>query len=308
MTHEKNLSRRRAQTAISLEPLEGRQLMTASYWYFNNPLTVVAASAGSASIQLSYESVNDLGAAPTTAQQLYLSIGGGDATPGVDYTPAIQVVNFAGGQNFQNVKVPILPGTASEGTTYVELDLATTPGGKPVANAYLEITHNSDTTPPTVVGSKVLTHGSYITGFVITFSKPMAPGPVSDVSNYAIDDPRSMKMNKRIHQQYASRTIPLKSAVYDPNTYSVTLLTAGKVKKYPVFSIDGSQSDAMNNNDIKNATNEAAIQSAQSFNTISPITDTTGNLLGDSGTGTSDGALGVEVAVGKLGQALQEFS
>ena len=281
--------------------------MTASYWYFNNPVTVVAASAGSASIALSDESINGLGVTTSSAQQLYLSIGGGDATPGVDYTPATQVVNFAAGQNFQSVQVPILPGTASEGTTYVELDLATTPGGQPVANAYLEITHNSDTTPPTVVGSKVLPHGSYITGFVITFSKAMAPGPVSNVSNYAIDDPRSMKTSEVLDEHYASRTIRLKSAVYDPGTNTVTLRTAGKVKKYPFYLIDDSQYDVINNNLIKTATSVAAIESAQSFNTVSPITDTTGNLLDSAGAGTSDGGLWAQVYVGKVGRAPAEL-
>lgn len=193
--------------------------MTGNFWHFYNPVTVVAAPAGSVSIVISDEAGDPLAVNTTPAQSLYLSIGGGDATPGVDYTPASQVVNFAAGQNSQSVQVPILPGTAAEGTKYVELSLATTPGGQPVANAYLEVTHNSDTIPPTVVSSKVLTHGSYITGFVLTFSKPMDPGPVSDVSNYAIDDPRSMKMSRRSHQQYASRTIRLKSAIYDPSAH-----------------------------------------------------------------------------------------
>jgi hypothetical protein len=52
-----------------------------------------------------------------------------------------------------------------------------------------------------------------VTRFVISFSKDMAPGPIRDISNFSIADPRSVRPVKGSLWTTPTRQIPLKSAV-----------------------------------------------------------------------------------------------
>jgi hypothetical protein len=215
----------------------------------------------------------------------------------VDYTPVIQTVSFAAGQSTATVQIPVLPGDPSEGSRVVELDLAPAPGAPATSATFLVITHNTDTTPPKVIATRMLTRGRFVTGFVITFSKDMAPGPVHDVSNYAIADPRSVRPVPGKEWTTANHQIALKSATYDPLTHSVTLKTAGKVKKFPFFMIlDTPLADAINVVGQK-----TPATAAQLLPKLSPITDTTGNPLDGTGDGTADGTLYALAVSGKAG-------
>ena len=283
-------SRRRARLRLPAEMLEDRQLLAV---YFDNPVYTVSAQSGTVGISLQ----NDLGPAPTAPTQVVLSLGGGTAVPGVDYTPQNLTVNFAANQGSQTIQVPVLPGSASEGTRIVELNLAPTAGSAPTTGAFLVITHNADTTPPTVVSSKVLTKGSNVTGFVITFSKDMSPGPLDDVSNYAIADPKSLRPAKGGDAVVATRFINLKSAVYNPTTHSVTLLTAGKVKKFPFFSI----MDRESANELDLAGQKTMPTPAQLVMPLGPFADTNGNPLSEPGAGAGAGYLDAIAVEGKAG-------
>jgi hypothetical protein len=166
------------------------------------------------------------------------------------------------------------------------------------------ITHSADTTPPKVIATKMLTRGPDVTGFVITFSKPMAPGPVQDVNNYGIDDPRSTRRIKRSDWAFPTRQIALKSAVYDPATHSVTLRVAGKVRKSPVFTVLD-----RGTNDLFNEVSQSVIQKTQPnplqlLPLISPITDTTGNPLASGFGNSADGHLYAVVSEGRIGRKL----
>jgi hypothetical protein len=281
---------------------------------FSGEFYTVSAQTGTASITLQNNQFpGPLGSPTTSPEQVYLSFGSGTAVPGVDYTPGGQTVNFSSGQTSATVPLPILPGSPSEGTRVVELDLSATPGSAPFADAFLDITHNSDTTPPTVVASKAITKGHEVTGFVITFSKDMAPGPVQDVNNYAIEDPRSMHIAQSAQWAIATRLLPIQSAVYDPGSHSVTLTLRKGVRKYPYFTIMDRQTlDSLNQ-----AVQMAAQLSQQNRQTspsgplpqISSITDTTGNPLDSTHSGTPDGSLYTIVGIGKAGQRfLQSIS
>jgi len=299
MNHNRSMSRRSNRPQFHVEPLEARQLLSVD---FSTGTYTVSDRAGAASITL-LNSPDGIASTTPPPAQVNLSFGGGTAVPGVDYTPGNQTVSFAAGQGSETVQIPVLPGNPSEGTRVVEIDLSPAPGSQPTSAAFLIITHNADTTPPRVIATKMLTRGPYVTGFVITFSKDMAPGPVQDVSNYAIADPRSVRPVKGLQWTIATRQIALKSAIYNPTAHSVTLKTSGKVRTFPFFSIvDTPLYDVMNI--VGQKTPPTA---AQLLTKISPITDTTGNPLDGSGSGTADGQLFAIVTAGKPGNKLSKL-
>jgi len=291
MGHGRKASSQIARPQFRAERLESRQLLSV---YFDSSTYTVSAQAGTVSVTID----NDLGPSPTPPTQVVVSLGGGTAVPGVDYTPASQTVSFAANQGKRAVQIPVLPGSPSEGTRVLELELSPAAGSPPTSATFVVITHNSDTTPPTVTATKALTKGPYITGLVITFSKDMAAGPVQDVNNYAIDDPRSLRPVKGAEAVIATRLIKLKSAVYNPSTHSVTLTTAGKVKKFPFFTI----MDQWSANELNLVGQKTPPTAAQLLPQLGPFTDTTGNPLDSNGSGTPDGLLAAVVTIGKAGK------
>jgi hypothetical protein len=285
----------------------GTSLPVSSAINFSSEFYTVSAPTGTASITLQNNQFPGPSGSPTTsAEHVYLSFGSGTAIPGVDYTPGGQSVNFSSGQTSATVPLPILPGSPSEGTRVVELDLSTAPGSTPFAAAFLDITHNSDTTPPTVVATKAVTKGPNVTGFVITFSKDMAPGPVQDVNNYAIEDPRSMHVVQSAEWVTATRLLPIKSAVYDSRRHSVTLTLRKGVRKFPEFTIMDRQTyDAMNQA-VQMSKQNSPTSPPEMLPQISPITDRTGNPLDSNHSGTPDGSLYTLAGNGKAGRRLVE--
>ena len=82
-------------------------------------------------------------------------------------------------------------------------------------------------TPPTITTVQGTRHG-----IVLTFSKPMDPAGASNVNNYAV---RSWRGSDGVngpfglpffgyHHSISSVSVPLRAAVYDPATNSVTLI------------------------------------------------------------------------------------
>jgi hypothetical protein len=270
---------------------------------FSAEFYTVSAQAGTASITLQNSEAPGPGGSPSASpEQVYLSFASGTAVAGVDYTPGVQTINFSAGQSSQTVQIPVLPGTSSEGTRVVELDLSTAPGGQPFAAAFLDITHNSDTVPPTVVATKALTKGPNVTGFVIIFSKDMAPGPVEDVNNYAIEDPHSMHIVPSAQWEIPTRLLAVKSAVYDPTSHSVTLTLAKGVRKYPYFIIMDRETFDLQVQAVEATKQSAQASPPQLIPQISPITDSMGNPLDSTHSGTPDGSLMAVAGIGKAGR------
>jgi hypothetical protein len=302
-------SGRACGTILQAELLEDRQLLSggaslpaSAAISFASEFFTASAQAGTASILLQNNLSPGADGLPTASpQQAYLSYGGGTAVPGVDYVPGGQTVSFSAGQSSDTIQLPLLPGSPSEGTRVVELELSTAPGGQPFAAAYLDITHNSDTTPPTVIATKALTKGPEVTAFVITFSKAMAPGPIQNVNDYAIEDPRSIRPIRGAEWSVATRLLPLKSAAYDPTSHSVTLTLQKPTRKYPYFMIMDRQSFDMTNDAVAIAQEKTHSSPSPLLPQISPITDTTGNPLDSTHSGTPDGSLVAIVGVGKAG-------
>jgi hypothetical protein len=295
--------RRARKALLEAQQLEARQLMTVS---FENTVYTANGQLGPATITLQDYFTGVPGEGPATATQgadvAYVSTAGGTAVAGVDYTPVNETVTFQPGQTSQPIQIPVLPAPASDGTRVLGIDVSSSPGGPPTSEAFLIITHSSDTTPPQIIASKALTRGAYVTGFVLTFSKDMAPGPVQDVSNYAVENPRSYRL-VRGKQWLTSRTVPLSSAVYDPTTRSVTLTLAHRIKEFPTITISDAQ--------LEEETNAVGLNPATStppLAAISPITDTTGNPIADSLAGPSVGHFYATVGVTKAGKRLAKIS
>jgi hypothetical protein len=282
-----------------IDQLEGRQLMTVN---FSTTVYTASDQSGYAAITLNDSAALNGPLAPAPTQgpdQAYISTGGGTALAGVDYTPVHEAVTFQPGQSTQTIQIPVLPADRSNGTRIVQLDISSGPGAAPTDQAFLAIAHSSETTPPKVIASKMLTKGNSITGFVITFSKDMAADPVQDVRNYAVENPRSIRPVKGL--QWATfSTLPLRSAVYNSATHSVTLTLGHKVKKFPFTFISDSQLQA-----AMNAVGQKSPSATALLPAISPITDSIGNPLDGVGDGTANGRLFADVASsGKIGKAL----
>jgi hypothetical protein len=289
---------------LEAQQLEPRQLMTVT---FGNTDYIATGQGGPATITLQESAGLGVPGVAATATQgsdvAYVSTAGGTAVAGVDYTPVNETVTFEPGQTSQTVQIPVLPAPASDGTRILDLTISSSPGGAPTSEAFLIISHSADTTPPTIVATKALTKGPDITGFVLTFSKAMAPGPVQDVSNYAVVNPHSYHVRKR-KQWLTSATVPLSSAVYDPTTDSVTLTLAHRIKKSPIITITDSQSEQE-----MNVVGENAPTASELLPAISPITDTTGNPMAGSPVSPSEvGHFYVEVGLGKLGKRIAGVS
>jgi Calx-beta domain len=303
-------SRRSRGTALQAELLEDRNLLSigaplpaSSAVSFSAEFYTVSAGAGTASILLQNNEAPGADGSPTASpEQVYLSFGSGTAVPGVDYTPGGQAVSFSAGESSKTVQLPILPGSPSEGTRVVEVELAAAPGSQPFAAAYLDITHNSDTTPPTVIATKAITKGAKITAFVITFSKDMAPGPIQDVNNYAIGNPRTLRYVKSAQWVTTTQVLPLRSAVYDPTSHSVTLALRKGLRTFPYFTIMDRQSFDLLNQAVQMTQQNTQASPSPIIPQISAITDTTGNPLDSTHSGTPDGALLALVGVGKAGR------
>jgi hypothetical protein len=109
--------------------------------------------------------------------------------------------------------------------------------------------------PPQVAGSNLWIQGGQVQGFVITFTKPMAPGPAQNPANY------------QVYELSPFSQVPLASAVYQASLKEVILIPSHPmpVAKYTVAS--GAKGHT------------------------SPIVDTTGHAINNQGTGYPNGVL-----------------
>ncbi|MDR3632304.1 MAG: Calx-beta domain-containing protein [Isosphaeraceae bacterium] len=286
-------SRRARQVRVGAERLEDRKLLTID---FQQGFYAVGDKAGAAVITL-IRSDGTKGTANQTTETADLTVGGGTATPGVDYEPVSTTVTFGPGQTTQTVVVPILsdPGT---GTKIVHMTIAqssVTPEG---SAAYLSIMHGPDNTPPQIRSTNLLTSRGLVTGFQITFSKPMDVAEATNVNNYLVDNPKALRRVSGTSVTTAT-PIAIQSASYNASTNTVTLVPAGRVRKAPYFELESTQlAQAMN------AINGSTTANVPALSLMSPITDTAGNALDSNSDGIPDGQLLVFVAAGRLGKKL----
>ncbi len=288
MAAERPRTRRSTGLSFELESLEARQLLSID---FSHPFYATPDTTGSATITLVR---NDGKSAPTGTESGQLSVSGGSATPGVDYQPVNETVTFGPGQTSLSVTIPILS-VPNGGTKTVHLTIAPSASTPTGAAAYLSIQHGPDTSAPQIINTQMQTKGRLVTGFVITFNKPMDPASVENTSNYIVEDSRTIRRVKGTMAKTAA-SIPLTSANYNAATNSVTLVPAIRIRRSPFYEVLSPEyANAM----------FALAQSTPNVTTLnlmSPITDTSGNAIDSNGDGVPDGQLLTVVATGALGR------
>ncbi len=142
---------------------------------------------------------------------------------GVNVAPVDQILTFATGQTDALLSVPILAGAPNPGEVDVTLTLTPIdpPPQSPTTSLStsgpleLKIRASEAQIPPTIVYSKYTPQG-----VALTFSKPMDPAGASNVNNYRFDVYMGIFVNPR--------PVKMKAAQYDPSTYTVSLVLAGK--------------------------------------------------------------------------------
>jgi hypothetical protein len=156
-------------------------------------------------------------------QQVRVTTDPSSPAVGVNVAPVDQIVTFApsqaSGQTDVSLSVPILAGAPNPGEVDVALTL--TPIDPPphfstTGPLELKICASEAQMPPTIVSSKLTPQG-----IVLTFSKPMDPAGASNVNNYrCVASFSGLFGNPQVFK--------IKAAQYDPATYTVTLVLAGK--------------------------------------------------------------------------------
>ena len=149
---------------------------------------------------------------------------------GVNVGAVDQMITFAD-QTQATLTVPILAGAPNPGE--VDVTLTATPVNPPTpvtvrGPLVLRILASGPSKPPTITSEQGTPKG-----IVLTFSKPMDPAAASNVNNYAV---RSLYGTSSVfggslgfmlfgYQNHTFRnSVPLRAAVYDPATNSVTLI------------------------------------------------------------------------------------
>ncbi len=154
---------------------------------------------------------------------------------GVNVGAVDQMVTFPEGQSQATLSVPILAGAPNPGEVDVTLTATPVNPPTPITNTgplVLRILASDASIPPTITTEQG-THQ----GIVLTFSKPMDPAGASNVNNYAV---RSSRITGGpwgpfglpifgYHFYHSSESVPLRAAVYDPATNSVTLIPKGRL-------------------------------------------------------------------------------
>ncbi len=163
---------------------------------------------------------------------------------GVNVGAVDQTVTFTFDHPQAIVSVPILAGAPNPGE--VDVTLTATPVNPPtpvtvMGPLVLRILASGPSIPPTITAEQGTPQG-----IVLTFSKPMDPARASNVNNYAV---RSSYATSSVfggslgfylfgYQNHIFRhSVPLRAAVYDPATNSVTLIPRRRLPYYTQITV-----------------------------------------------------------------------
>ncbi len=201
--------------SIHFEPMEGRQLLTVVFGDFPR---LVSEHVPSAAIILARS--GDL----NVAEQVRFTTSDGTAKAGVDYAAIDQIVTFGPGETVKTIPLTIVNDGQLDGEETVNLTLDNpplSPGNSDyIVNDVLTIADREDVTSPTIRNERLMvTPSGAVKGVVLTFSEPMALGPVQDIRNYSL---RVDKFDQYGDSSYVPITLT-HAPVYDPATWTVTL-------------------------------------------------------------------------------------
>ena len=196
---------------------------------FQLPVFIVPETAGFAPITLVR-----LGSTQGDVQVLFSTIGGGNATPGVDYTPTTTLVDFPDGATFETVLVPVLANPNDSTNENVNLAV-TSPTGAPIfgggstsGNATLTIINTDPLlNGPTVTDVQLVGTVNSITGIDILTTGKLNPTTAALASNYTLTPVNG------------GAAVTVTQAVYNASTGAILLfpsspLAAGKIYQLQV--------------------------------------------------------------------------
>ncbi len=223
--------------------LEDRRLLAASLVTINT-LPPMSQQADFATVTLS-RSASTQG--PISFAWQVRLITAPSAAVGVNLPALDKTVTFAPGQNQVDVAVPITRGAPNPGEVDVVLVLAPVSGPPNLtvgAPALLRLKASADLTPPTVVASRLTSRG-----IELTFSEPMDVGRVQNINSYTVLD-QTRASGSLFRSPFGSlfggifnsraagpKPVPLRAAVYDPFTLTVTLIPSRPLPAKVVISV-----------------------------------------------------------------------
>ncbi len=215
-------------------------VVSGSVWFLNAPSSAgttrqqVVQQGGEATVWLQRT---------TFAGPLQVQVATDPSSPAVGVNlPAVnQTVTIAGGQNVASVTIPTNAGAPNPGE--VDVNLTITPIYPPANIAVqggpleLRILAPNATTPPMIIGA-----AENPDGIVLMFSKPMNPVQASNVHNYTVRETwTTSSVNDGFlasafwflspdaplggtTTSHSTKSVPLRSAKYDPADSTVTLI------------------------------------------------------------------------------------
>jgi hypothetical protein len=150
-----------------------------------------------------------------------------------------QSVNFGAGVTSITVPVPIKDAGVTGGLAAVTLSVSSAGSNVWETTQNLYLVSGTDALPPAITSAQVVTAGNRATSIAITFSKPMNPATVQNVSNYSVladhfpsysSSPLSSYLDYVGYILTGSRgsnpygPVPLKAAHYNSSTNTVFLI------------------------------------------------------------------------------------
>ena len=168
------------------------------------------------------------------------------------FTPFSTSLTFVPGVTTQNVSIPIPAESASAGPVQIELNATTATTGIAADSVPVFVVDSPEQLPPSIASVHLVgISGMHAAGITITFSKPMDPATVQDVHNYSIS---SLGMSAGVNLPFVIAAplnwfsdysgpspliehTPIKAAVYNPATDTVTLIPRHPLESATKYSV-----------------------------------------------------------------------
>ena len=170
----------------------------------------------------------------------FSTVAGGNATPGLDYTPVSTTVTFPAGVSEETVLVPVLPNPYDRTNEFVNLQLDTPtnailPNGATSVSAVLEsINLDPVLVGPTIGDVRLYGTINAITGIEIQTTGALDPTRAALASNYTL-----IAYGGNSTGDFAAGTIvPAAEAVYNPATGLVLVIPSVALPTNELFLLD----------------------------------------------------------------------
>jgi Calx-beta domain len=194
-------------------------------YQFQAPSYSIDQAGGSATISVTRSS--DVG---TTS--VNYSTSNGTAVAGVDYVPTSGTLTFSPGQSVASFTVPILINPNIQGNETINVSLSSPAGGaivgSPSTVPLIIIDDGVDRHGPDVTSVKAIAGPRGVAEVVVTFNEALDPTTAVNLLNYGYSVRTANSQGKLGKNEY--HLIGIRSATYNPNTFTVTLPLTSAVK------------------------------------------------------------------------------